>query len=183
MVEIFYSDISQISSENLNFQDFCSLRQQYIQSISDRLRKKQSVCVWKLLLKALKLLDISFDQGFCVNDGKWSLVNSNYHFSLSHSNNIVVVAISDEDVGVDVEMFSEKLLRISKLLFPKQKIEKDKIKINILAKLWTKRECEIKNSNNKQKFYSREVLDSQGNKYVIGVISGKIAGLEQIFIG
>ncbi len=181
MIKVFYSDISDLSEE-VSIDEFCTKRKIYVQNLTSGLRKKQSVYVWKLLLKALDICNI-FRTEFIVQNGKWGLKDNNIKFSLSHSNNVVIVGISNNEIGVDVEMFSDKLLRVSKKLFPAQKIPKNKTEKTFYGELWTKRECQIKNHDINQKFYSQVIIDKQNNKYLVGIISSQKARLEKIELG
>ncbi len=181
MVKVFYSDISNLN-DNIDYEEFCPARKLYINSFSNSLRRKQSIYVWKLLLKVLELNKISFN-GFFVENNKWGLAQSQYHFSLSHSNNIVAVALSDKEVGVDVEMFSEKLLKVCKRLFPRQKIPKNKTENTFFGELWAKKECQVKNKQQNQLFSSHTVTDLLNNKYILGVISQDKICLEKNDLG
>ncbi len=181
MVKVFYSDITGLDL-NVNIDEFCCERINYVNSITDSLRKKQSIYVWKLLLKAFNLLDIPC-KGFKNNNGRWELIDSKYKFSLSHSNNLVVVGISDVDVGVDVEMYSPKLLRVAKKYFPAQQLPKNKTEFSFYGQLWTKHECAVKNSDKNGLFSTYTVRDNFDNKYIIGVISNQRISLEKINLG
>ena len=82
-------------------------RAKYIVNASDKRVKIQRYSVWKLLELAvrdcynLSLEELKFSLG---NNGKWSC--DKLHFSLSHCDGTVAVALSDSSVGVDIESCS-----------------------------------------------------------------------------
>lgn len=85
-----------------------AIRNQVVQRCTDTLTRQQRYCVWLLLDYALKQHCGKGVDSYSFNvlpNGKWSC-NANAQFSLSHSNNVVVVAISAQEVGVDVEAVS-----------------------------------------------------------------------------
>ena len=53
-----------------------------------------------LLLKQV-LGDVDYQIG---ENGKPYLNNSSYHFNISHSNNLVCLVVSEEPIGVDIEL-------------------------------------------------------------------------------
>ena len=85
-------------------------RQQYIDSCSDGQAKRQRYCVWLLLDYALKQTlgkgvdELSFTQ---ATNGKWRC-DGGINFSLSHCDNVVAVAASEQAVGVDIERIDEQ---------------------------------------------------------------------------
>ncbi len=178
MLKVYYSDIYALDAQT-SFDEFCEERKEYVNSISNVNRKKQSIYVWKLLLIALKKLNINH-QGFCVKNSKWELKESNFKFSLSHSNNVVAVAISNANVGVDVEMFSPRLIKVCKRIFPAQRIPKNKTEESFYGELWTKRECEIKSNQSNHHFSTFTVSDCLNNKYLLGVTSSEKASLKKV---
>ena len=85
-----------------------AIRNEAIERCTDTLTRQQRYCVWALLDYALKQrcgkgVD-AFDFDVATN-GKWTS-NAKARFSLSHSDEVVVVAISDQEVGVDIEAVS-----------------------------------------------------------------------------
>ena len=113
MVYLFLSDISDVDYE-LDFSSFSPLRREYVESFSDLDRKNQSIAVWKLLEYALKkTCSMKKIEGFSDLRGKWLVENFSGDISLSHSRNIVAVALTKKgSVGVDVEVYSKKILRL-----------------------------------------------------------------------
>ena len=92
-----------------------AIRNQAIQRCTDALTRQQRYCVWRLLDYALKEhcgkgVD-SYNFNVATN-GKWTS-NAPAQFSLSHSNNVVAVAVSAREVGVDIEAVSSFTQRAS----------------------------------------------------------------------
>ena len=68
--------------------------------------RREKLAVWKLLEKAVKEhinLDFANLNFTKTPNGKW--ICPEFHFSLSHSGDIVAVAVSGKPVGVDVQKF------------------------------------------------------------------------------
>ncbi len=124
-------------------------RQNYVNTIKNERRRAQSVAVWKLLEYASKrLFGGIFD--YFESNGAWFVKNSNFKFSLAHSNNLVAVLIDENDVvGVDCELVSNKLLKLEKF-FSTNAIGFSNISQNLkfIAKQWTKKESLIKANKN-----------------------------------
>ena len=79
-------------------------RQAEIEKCSNEKVQREKYFVWKLLEAAIeqvlgeRIENIHFDKRA---DGKW--VADRFCFSLSHSDRVVAVALSDREVGVDIE--------------------------------------------------------------------------------
>ena len=121
-------------------------RASYIFSSSNFKKQKERYWVWKILEEAAKrsfgfmIEDVDF-----INDaGKWKC--NDFHFSLSHSTNVVAVAVSNQKCGIDIEcldryrnMSPEQILRLSqKICTSKELASIDTIEDIIL--IWTKKE-------------------------------------------
>ncbi len=52
--------------------------------------------------------------------GKPFAVNANAHFSISHSKDLVVCAVDDREIGVDVELIREIEMRVTKIACTEQ---------------------------------------------------------------
>ena len=129
------------------------LRQQAIEQCGDVLHRQQRFCVWRLLDYALReqcgkgVDELSFN----VDDnGKWSC-NGGMHFSLSHSGNVVAVAVCTNPVGVDVEAVDGK--RFNARLAQRILTENERAVYNnvtrakqprVLAEFWTQKESIFK---------------------------------------
>ena len=188
MFKILYCDISKVKLGTVENLELPKLRKEYVLKITDEKRKIQSILVWKLLEYALSSFNLTNFEFFQDKSGKWSLENGEkINFSLTHSHNIVAVAVSDEgSVGLDVEKISEKIVPTKKLYtaneinttlkaYPNFNIEE------ILTFLWTKKESAFK-SNINYGFYTEKITDEAKNRYILTVCSEYSAEVEQINI-
>ena len=163
VIKVYYSFTTEYHiDDKIEIEDF--ERQRYISTITDKERKAQSIKVWKLLEFALKkdfsINDMQFER--CEN-GSWQLKNGKPFFSLSHSKGLVVVAIDEENnIGVDVELVSNKILKIQKL-FPN--LSNEQINEDRLTLEWTKKESLFKNKKGKN-FVSNKIFNN-GNYYYV----------------
>lgn len=129
--------------------DICCLeRKKELETIKNDEVKKQKFYVWKLLETALEkylnydLQDIKFTH---LPNGKW--ICNKCHFSLSHSDNVVAVAISDKPVGVDIQLQKE-IENIN--LFKKHLLNENEMKRvpnNYLLEAFAMKEAMFKESN------------------------------------
>ena len=137
-----------------------AIRNQAIQRCTDILTRQQKYCVWQLLDYALRQHCGKGVDGYSFNvssNGKWSC-NANAQFSLSHSNNVVAVAISAQKVGVDIEAVSSFGERANDEAFINRVLTSDERqrlmlceksrRSQKLALLWTHKESVFKMSDN-----------------------------------
>ena len=148
--------------------------------ISDSNNEKvrgQKYYSWKLLEYAMQKefgLDMS-DSGMKKISSKWC--SSKCNFSISHSNNIVAVAVSTHKVGIDIEENKEdKFERMAdKILHPKERL----LPRPNLCKIWTDKEAIFKKSS-KRHFIPQKIntigeslyhnwLDEDGKNYSLSV--------------
>ena len=132
----------------------CSLRQKEIEAISNISVKREKYFVWQLLAYGIersfgfKIADLEFKKGqngvYCCDK---------VHFSLSHSKNILAVAVSRGDVGVDIELFdsrcnsnmAERVMNEDEYAVYEGLSESEKQ--NHFIKLWTAKEALFKKSH------------------------------------
>ena len=132
MVKIYYADASKIN-DFTNVSDCCKKK---IEKIKDETKIKTKVGCDLLLQKVLGF----FPEIKLEEDGKPYLTNSDLCFNYSHSGYISVVAVSDTDVGVDVEKIRDINFNLKEKYFPNEDI-----KNNVdLIKAWTKKESYLK---------------------------------------
>ena len=122
-----------------------------IESCSNLKVRQQKYYVWKLLESALmrsfglKTGEINITK---LDSGKW--VCDECHFSLSHSDDFVVVAVSQKPVGVDIERCDES--RFTDALSEKVASSREREELRRggghekLAALWTRKEAIFKQS-------------------------------------
>ena len=102
-VIVLYSPVGEV---DLNAPIYPKERYEEILSCRNDSVKREKYAVWKLLEKAAtEFLSLDFaNQEFAkTSNGKW--ICPDFYFSLSHSGDIVAVAISQNPVGVDVQKF------------------------------------------------------------------------------
>lgn len=130
------------------------IRNQWIQRSTDWTTKRQRYCVWRLLDYALR---DCYGKGvdsftFTVECGKWKC--DGVRFSLSHCNNLVAVAVSDSEVGLDVEAVASFAERAHKDGFLARILTDNEQRLvkstpvdhreQVLAQIWTKKESYYK---------------------------------------
>ncbi len=125
------------------------------------LRKKKSAIHQKQFLAVrniLKLLSIhDLDLSYSI-DGK-PIIKSGY-ISISHSKEFVAVLISNEKVGVDIEINSDKCFRIKEKFIGTENEFPIKIDMKIAQVIWNMKECLYK-------FIDSKEIDFKENLIVI----------------
>ena len=147
--------------------------------------RQASLLGWNILLllmekagKETSSLTIS-----CNEDGKPSIPG--FEFNISHSGDIVAVAISTSEVGVDIEKEEERDYDAleKRYLGPKETeiYQKSEDKAHTFLTLWTKKEAfhkhvgdgihldMIKRDVPYGEIYTIDVSDAEGKKYVLSV--------------
>ena len=164
MVRVYFSDITNCEYDQREVDNFHMLRRDYVNSINDPERKRQSALCWMLLQKAMA--DAKVSGNFSVDaKGKWRIVEGGAKFSISHSGNMIAVAIGDvEFVGVDMEKISDKVLILQKKLGEIKPVNMSNIEH--ITREWTKKESSFK-AGKKCEFYSRKVYDKIGEEYFL----------------
>lgn len=164
VVKVFYSDITNCDISKVDINAFNLIRKDYVNSITDPERKRQSAYVWLLLQKALA--DMNVSGNFSVDSkGRWRIIEGGAKFSIAHSGNIITVAIGNtEYVGVDVEKCSEKVLKLKSKLGDFKPYNMSNTEH--ITREWTKKESAFK-AGKKCEFYSRKVFDKIGDEYFL----------------
>ena len=164
VIRVLYADITNCELCQEEIDAFHRIRKDYVNAITDPERKRQSAYVWMLLIKALT--DIKVDGNFSVDSkGRWRIIEGGAKFSLTHSGNIVAVAVGNSEfLGVDVEKCDEKVLKLQSRLGDYK--TSNMSNIEYLTREWTKKESAFK-AGKKCEFYSRKVFDKIGNEYFL----------------
>ncbi len=172
VINVYYSFLTDFSVDKSKIKYLTNVRAEYLNNISDKKRLKQSYSVWKLLEYVLENDFSIYEKDFLYNaDGSWELKGNKVRFSLTHSNNLVAVAISTNFVGIDAEMCSKKLLKLKpKFDFNDFSNLTEEQSIQLLTKKWTEKESLFKSKcgNN---FNSIKVFDKSANSYCLTVCS------------
>lgn len=100
MLTIYFSKIHGDFSEN---NIFPKARQDEISSIKNEVVKQHKIFVWRLLEYALSDIGLKLENAKItkLECGKWS--SPYIFFSLSHTDGVAAVAVSDTTVGIDIE--------------------------------------------------------------------------------
>lgn len=124
--------------------------------------KKHKLSAWRLLQTSLS--DIGFDirdvHPYKDVSGKWMCTDGPF-FSISHSKNLVCVAISSSNVGVDIQCkekdygddFAERILTSTEL-GEYYKLNTDE-RVDYIYRAWCQKESIMKTLNTKSFFPSR----------------------------
>lgn len=170
-------------------------RYEEIRSCASEKVRIQKYLVWKLLESAIansfgldfNSLDFKKDKS-----GKWSC--GKVEFSLSHSANAVAVAVSDKEVGVDIELVRnipcEKLAQ--KILTPNERtvfgtLDKSERDGYILEK-WTRKEslykrsgiCAFSQADVDGQAFLTQNIEIQSEKYVLSVCAQSVENFRLI---
>lgn len=179
---------SAVIPKDVNFSNvYPKERQQDIDSCSNERVKKEKYYAWKLLEYALKdkyllnICDVNFEKS---KAGKWTC--DKCYFSISHSSDLVAVAVSDNAIGIDVELKkSVKENAIIKVLTSSELEQFDAIKtddrIGFLLTKWVQKESIFK-AEKEEKFCPSKIdttlynvkiknLSVCENEYILGVCS------------
>ena len=114
-----------------------------LQEIKNKARKKEFIGVRQLRNAIAKNQEIFYDL-----NRKPLLVNSRNEISISHSKQSICIGISNINIGIDLEVPSERVLRIkSKFLHNEEQKFFDKNSSDEMTLLWTIKEAAYKYVN------------------------------------
>lgn len=151
--------ISKIPEDVTDFSVFPKAREDEILSVSHDNLKKQKLWVWKVLEYAIfRSFSYSMEELAPTRDksGKW--VSEKCFFSLSHTKDLVSVAVSNEPVGVDIENVVEFKTKfqgkddlvdkiVEKICTKKEKKDIKTLDFDEIVALWTKKESVFKSKD------------------------------------
>lgn len=186
MIKIYYSDITnrkdiELSEVPKNVRDF-------LYNYKEKKSKKLSMYSWLFLMQILyKNYGIKLEEKKIIKNQYGKPYMDGIYFNISHSNNMIAIAISDKEVGIDIESESnlKKHLDSEYYLGWLNKEEIDEFnktynKLNYLTRVWTKKEAilkskgkginnyiELKNVEGNVSVY--EIKDKKNEKYLISV--------------
>ena len=99
-----------------------------------------------------KLCDlIAFKDELAFEQGKPVFINSNYFLSVSHSSNLMAIAIADQEIGIDLE--KDRTIE-------KDVIERLNLDLNSPLDDWCKREATIKLYNDAKYLFTPAPLET-----------------------
>ena len=149
-VQIYYSKIKSFNSEEPVHivENLPDVKKNQLMSLRLEKDKNASLSAYLLLKKALKANDIEISNyEYVVSEkGKPSLFYCPYQFSISHTDGLCVVAISIDEVGVDVEKIKPYRLKIERIFTPLdcEFINGSEQKERTFYQIWTSKEAYVK---------------------------------------
>lgn len=166
--------------------DFGAALQEHLQRKSNPAVRAASVAAWSLLAEGLRMLGLeTLPEVRFGRNGKPSFVNSPLHFSLSHSEKLAAVLISDEPCGVDVEQLRPE---VAARLRERCLSDAERAHNCDFFEIWTKKECIAKLDGSgmrnhpsevdtldarwNQRFFTTRVRDSIGQEYALSALCG-----------
>ena len=192
MLDIYTARVSDLYKEE---ELYPPRRQEIINNTKSPEVRRERIAVWRLLEYAVKIsLGKSMHEisPYLDENGKW--LSEGCCFSLAHSNGAIAVAISDSQVGidierqrdVDIEAFSRRVLTP----FERLRFDGENDKNRYIIELWTKKESiykfngsppfvpsKLECKNYKTKTFSEKI---DGINYFISVCSEKIDEIKLI---
>ena len=141
-------------------------RMNEIVSCKSSMVKDQKYYSWKLLEQAMTEcygLDMS-ESGMRKDCSKWC--SDKCEFSISHSGNVVAIALSESSVGLDIE--KHDLERFAKIRNRMLHTNEQEVSDDNLCKLWTIKEAIFKKSN--KKFFDPAKIDTTNQKSISKII-------------
>ncbi len=118
-----------------------------LSSMKSEVHKKGFLCIRRMLMQCAIL-----DKDLIYNETGKPFLKNGMHISISHSHHFATIAISTEDIGIDIEMQREKIIGISekfcKVEFDYLQRENDKY-VQQLTTIWCTKEAIFKIENQK----------------------------------
>ena len=109
------------------FEQKLNLNVQKIKELKQRFRYEQDHSHWLASRYVLRqLLGEEYTNIQRNEQGKWYLPNQKIYFSISHSGNYVAVIKSPYLVGIDIQVYTQKLSRIAAKFIPLEQLMKIK---------------------------------------------------------
>ncbi len=141
-IQLYVADIRDFSIQG-GLDKITSKRQEQIKlycQLEDKARCLTAGLMERVILKVESDEEIGFGE-----NGKPYLKNSQTHYNIAHSGNYVVMAVSDVEVGVDIERIDEEALDAARICFTP--LECNLVKENHTDKffeIWTAKESIMK---------------------------------------
>lgn len=145
MIKIYIADVSDLSINTEILKTLPDIRVKKINKLQNDKEKVLSYGAGLLIDKFI--LYGNKDAYFVHPDGK-PYTSKGLCFSVSHSGNFVVLAVSDKEIGCDIQKCDEKnFQRVAKFVFHKNEIEllnSNDDKLTTFFEIWTKKEAYLK---------------------------------------
>lgn len=152
MIKIYFDDISTIDYKEVFDSIFDTLpksRQDRVNSYKNEKDKKLSLLGSRLLVKGLKKLgfDNCVDKIETDENGKPYIPGTPVYFSISHSGDMVMVAVCRFPIGCDIQFVEKNNIELAKRYFNENEIEEindSDDPIRCFYKYWTIKESYMK---------------------------------------
>lgn len=145
MLEAYYCDFSAVSDSEC---DLLRAAEDMYFTNKDGLKRKDSLCARAILCKILQekfcIKDFTVD---CEKDGKPFVSGGEICFNLSHSDNYALCAVSDSQVGCDIERIRQYKNKVAERFFTRKEfclLEGSKRQDILFTRLWTMKESILK---------------------------------------
>ncbi len=169
IVDVYYAPLcKKIKSSSISSIE----RRLEIENCSNEKVRLEKYSVWKLLAYAikksfgLKSEKLNFQK---KENGQW--VCDTCYFSLSHSENIVAVAVSNYPIGIDVEIIKPHSDDVAKRIFTEGELQEflqldKKERTDFFVKKWTQKESIYKKDGG-EAFEPKKIEDFNGESRII----------------
>ena len=152
MIEVYYSKVDFENMENQIADINCKYNIESLVTISSKASKDRlrSMVGYAILFSVLQDKGVN---NFIIKrdeNGKPYLVDSEYYFNISHSGEYVMCAVSDNCIGIDIEMIREKVDNdaIARRFFAENEYNEISSatakKKEIFTRIWSEKESYIK---------------------------------------
>ncbi len=141
-IGVYLLDINTITDEDFSQ----ALPQEIITKVQQTFKSSKRQKEWLGVRLLLKHVLGSNVQIAYKSSGAPFLINSNKHISISHSGTLVAIALSNEKVGIDLQIISDKPLKIKSRFLSKTEIQMmgDQLDALNAVKLWCAKEAVYK---------------------------------------
>ena len=141
-IGVYLLDINTITDEDFSL----ALPQELITKVQQTFKSSKRQKEWLGVRLLLKHVLGSNVQIAYKSSGAPFLINSNKHISISHSGTLVAIALSNEKVGIDLQIISDKPLKIKSRFLSNAEIQMmgDQLDTLTAVKLWCAKEAVYK---------------------------------------
>ena len=167
-IKIYLKEVGIINEKLIPFPEL-----EKINNYKSSSKRKESLTALSLLGEVLQEKGILSYQLSYQDQGKPFLKDLPYHFNVSHSAGIVACVVEDEEIGIDLEKITKRIIKLKKKI---TKIEINQQKAaEQLTKIWVLKEAlvkylgigltiplkEIKIESSKEGYYQVNYLDQK----------------------
>lgn len=145
MIKIYITDVSDLSIDTEILKTLPDIRVDKINKLQNNKEKVLSYGASLLINKYVLNGDKS---AYFVDSNGKPYSTTGLEFNLSHSDNMIILAVSENKIGCDIQKFSERNFeRMAKFVFHKNEVDLLSFannKADTFFKLWTKKEAFLK---------------------------------------